>query len=297
MKGVGATPCWVMITTMIDSSTIDQIREATDLVVLIGETVELKPLGPELRGLCPFHNDHNPSLRVSPDKQRWYCYPCQKGGDVFTFLRERDGLSFVDAVRELGKRAGIEIVEERSTGPVRTRSGITVAEWVRAKRLDAELVRALNITDTIWKGAAAISFPYYISGGDPAPAAVHVRRTLEKEPHIPRFEWRKGDRVLPYGLWLLPSSRAKESGSVMLVEGESDFVSLLQRNIAVLGVPGNQWQESWSHFLNGIERIVVVVEPDDGGRRFVESLSKSSLWNRCRMVTFGSTSAAEAVTV
>jgi CHC2 zinc finger len=255
---------------MIDSSTIDRIREASDLVALVSETVELRPAGKELVGLCPFHNDTNPSLHINPDKQRWFCHPCQKGGDVFAFLVGRDGLSFPDAVRELGKRAGIEVVEERHNRSTQARPGITVAGWVRAKRLDPDLVRALNISDTIWKGAPAISFPYYVSGQDPEPTAVHIRRTLEKQPDVPRFEWRRGDRTLPYGLWLLPTSGAKQRGFVVLVEGESDFVSLLQSNIPVLGIPGNRWQESWSCHLEGIERVLVAVEPDDGGSRLLE---------------------------
>lgn len=277
---------------MIEASVISRVREVTDLVVIIGETVDLKPAGRERRGLCPFHDDHEPSLCVSPEKQCWFCHPCGRHGDVFAWLMARDGLAFPEAVRALGKRAGIEFVEERRDMPRRTRPGVTVAEWVRAKRLDPDLVRALNITDTIWKGAPAVSFPYYVSSRDPKPAAVHVRRTLEKDPDVPRFEWRRGDKPLPYGLWLLSTSRAKERG-LMLVEGESDFISLLQGNIAALGVPGNRWQESWSHYLDGIEKVLVVVEPDDGGQRLVESLSKSSLWVRCQLIPFGAEAKAE----
>jgi DNA primase len=275
---------------MIPSSTIDQIREASDLVAVIVETVDLKPSGGEFRGLCPFHEDHNPSLSINAEKQRWFCAPCSKGGDVFAFVMGRDGLGFVDAVRTLGKRIGIEAVDERRG--VRTRPGVTVAEWAHAKHLDPELVRELNITDAIWKGAPAVAFPYYISAQDPEPIAIHVRRTLEKDPDVPRFEWRRGDRPLPYGLWLLSSSGAKERG-LMLVEGESDFISLLQRNIAALGVPGNRWQESWSPYLNGIEKVLVVVEPDDGGQRLVESLSKSSLWVHCQLIPIGVEAKAE----
>jgi DNA primase len=262
---------------MIPSSTIDQIRNAADLLAVVRETVDLKPVGREFRGICPFHDDQHPSLCVNPDKQRWFCAPCDKSGDVFAFVMRRDGLGFIDAVRVLGKRAGIEATEERRGVSGRARPGITVAQWVEAKRLDPHLVRALNITDTIWKGAPAISFPYYVSGQDAEPAAVHVRRTLEKDPDVPRFEWRRGDRPLPYGLWLLSTSGARELG-LMLVEGESDLISLLQGNIPALGVPGNRWAESWSRHLDGIERVLVAVEPDDGGDKLVESLSKSSLY-------------------
>jgi hypothetical protein len=268
---------------MIDSSIIEQIREASDLVALISETVDLKPSGSEFRGLCPFHEDHHPSLSVNPEKQRWFCHPCQKGGDVIAFVRERDGLGFPDAVRELGRRAGIGLDRESDARGTRGRPGVTVAEWVRAKRLDPDLVRALNISDTIWKDSPAVSFRYYMSGYDPAPVAVHIRRTLEQEPNIPRFEWRKGDSPVPYGLWCLSTSGAREGGLIHLVEGESDFISLLQQDIPALGVPGNHWREDWSRYLEGIAKILVAVEPDNGGERLVESLAKSSLWPRCSM--------------
>ncbi len=280
---------------MIDSSTIDQIREATDLVTLIGETVELKPAGKELRGICPFHDDHNPSFCVHPEKQRWFCHPCNKGGDAIAFLRERDSVGFPDAVRDLARRAGVRLDCESSVrGPI-GRVGVTVAEWVRAKRLDAGVVRALNITDIIWRGAPAISFPYYESELDRVPRAIHIRRTLGKVSDVPRFEWQKGDRPIPYGLWLLSTSVVHERGFIVLVEGESDFISLLENNIPALGVPGNSWRESWSQYLTGITRVVVSIEPDDGGKRMVESLTRSSIWSRCELIPIGAVAEGVAV--
>lgn len=273
---------------MIDSSAIEHIRAMSDIVSVIGQIVDLRPAGKELRGLCPFHDDHNPSLCVNPDKQRWYCHPCGAGGDVFKFVMRHDNVPFPVAVRKLAMATGSEPLQQaRAT----RHPGVTVSQFARIKNLELNVVQALGITDGIWKGSPAVFFPYFVNGVDEQPAAIHVRRTLGKTAEIARFEWRKGDEPIPYGVWLLPTSRARQRGFVLLVEGESDVITLVQRNIPAVGVPGNHWKESWSRFLDEIERIVVVVEPDDGGKRLIESVRKSSLWPRCFL---GSTRGAVA---
>ncbi len=265
---------------MIDSTTIERVRAASDIVNVIRQTIALKSVGKELRGLCPFHDDHQPSLAVNPEKQRWFCHPCGTSGDVFKFVMLRDDVTFPVAVSTLAANAGIQIVTRRT---LPRHEGITVSQLARAKNLEVDVLQALGIMDGVWKGSPAVFFPYFVTGQDEKPVAIHVRRTLAKTADVSRFEWRKGDEPLPYGLWLLPTSNAKERGFVLLVEGETDVVTLIQQNIPAIGVPGNHWKESWSRFLDDVDRIVVVVERDDGGRRLVESLRKSSLWARCSM--------------
>lgn len=276
---------------VIAQGVVDQVREATDLVALVGATVELRQVGTEWRGRCPFHDDHHPSLTVNTAKQRFFCHPCDRHGDVFAWVMARDGIGFPDAARLLAKLVGIEIPGERVARPPR-HAGITIAQWVSVKGLDAEVVRALGITDTIHRGAPAIAFPYFVTSSDAKPVAVHIRRTLEKRDDVPRFEWRQGDRTIPYLLWCL---RPRERDFVVLVEGESDAITLLARNVPVVGIPGNRWLESWSHYLSGTDRIVVAVEPDDGGERLLESLESSSLWARCFLIPFSSIAATVAV--
>ena len=273
------------VAAVIDSATIERIRAASDIAAVIGQTLDLRPSGKELRGLCPFHRDHNPSLCVNSEKQRWYCHPCGKNGDVFRWIMLRDGIEFPDAVQLLARQANVPLKPDQRT--VLHHAGVTVAQLVRTKRLDIDLVRALGITDMPYKGASAVAFPYYVTGEDTAPIAVKIRRTLEKRSDLKRFEWRKGDKPIPYGAWLLSTSGARQRGFVVVVEGESDFISLLSLNVPSLGVPGNSWREEWSHYLEGIARVLVSVEPDPGGERLVESLRKSSLWPRCAMIPFG----------
>ncbi len=98
---------------------VDRIREATDIVDLISEYVQLKRKGANYFGLCPFHSEKTPSFSVHPGKQIFHCFGCGIGGNVFTFLQEHDKLSFAEAARELAKRAGITIPEDK-TAPART---------------------------------------------------------------------------------------------------------------------------------------------------------------------------------
>ena len=88
---------------------IEQVRDRSDVVEVVGAYVDLKRAGTNYKGLCPFHKERTPSFIVSPDRQTYHCFGCGKGGNVFSFLMEMDGVSFPEAVRELGKRAGIEV--------------------------------------------------------------------------------------------------------------------------------------------------------------------------------------------
>ena len=86
-----------------------RVLQATDIVALVGQTVRLKRRGKDFVGLCPFHQEKTPSFSVSPSKQRFYCYGCEKGGNVIDFVMLRDRVEFKDALRTLAESAGIEL--------------------------------------------------------------------------------------------------------------------------------------------------------------------------------------------
>jgi len=89
-----------------------QIQEATDLVSLIGEQVALRPKGREHVGLCPFHDDRNPSMYVNPQKQIYKCFVCGAGGDAYSFVMNYHKMTFPEALKYLAGRAGIELVRD-----------------------------------------------------------------------------------------------------------------------------------------------------------------------------------------
>ncbi len=101
----------------LDHSQISRVQAANDIVDVISEHVNLTRKGKEMVGLCPFHEDHKPSMNVNPDKQIFKCFACSAGGDVIKFVQMREGLSFIRAVERLAERAGIKItLPERTPG-------------------------------------------------------------------------------------------------------------------------------------------------------------------------------------
>ncbi len=97
------------------------VRSRTDIVHLIGETVALHPNGRVFKGLCPFHDDHNPSFSVNPERQTYKCWSCQEGGDCFSFVMKHDSLSFPETLEFLAKRAGLELPPLMRRGPAESK--------------------------------------------------------------------------------------------------------------------------------------------------------------------------------
>ncbi|MBC7789339.1 MAG: DNA primase, partial [Anaerolineae bacterium] len=96
---------------MITPETIDRVREAADVVQIIGEHVNLKRMGADFRGPCPFHQGKHRNFSVSAKRGIYYCFVCQAGGDVFNFLQKHLGLDWPSSVRYVAERAGIEVRE------------------------------------------------------------------------------------------------------------------------------------------------------------------------------------------
>lgn len=91
-------------------STVDDIKAKIDLADYLREQgVQLKPAGTSLKACCPFHHEKSPSFMVNRQKQVYYCFGCSKGGDLFTFVQEREGLEFGEALRLLADRAGVKL--------------------------------------------------------------------------------------------------------------------------------------------------------------------------------------------
>jgi DNA primase len=106
----------------IPDEIIEKIRHSIDIVDVVSEYVQLKKQGRNYFGLCPFHGENTPSFSVSPEKQIYHCFGCGRGGNVFTFLTEIEGYSFIEAAKTLAKRINIDLSDYRSEAPVSNRS-------------------------------------------------------------------------------------------------------------------------------------------------------------------------------
>ena len=100
---------------MIDRQTIDRILAAVPIEDLVGDYVRLTKRGSNYIGLCPFHSEKTPSFNVSPSRGIYKCFGCGKGGNAVSFLMEIEQLNFIDAIKRLAKRAGIQIEEREET--------------------------------------------------------------------------------------------------------------------------------------------------------------------------------------
>ncbi|MGE5183248.1 MAG: DNA primase [Acidobacteriota bacterium] len=112
---------------MIPDEIISEIRSRADIVAVIGQHVQLKKAGRNWKGLCPFHGEKTPSFNVSPDKGFYHCFGCQKHGDVFTFVMELEGKSFIEAAEQLGARFGIAIPRVEESPELRRARGERLA--------------------------------------------------------------------------------------------------------------------------------------------------------------------------
>jgi DNA primase catalytic core len=106
-----------------------EVKSRLNIVDVVGETVQLKKAGTTFKGLCPFHGEKTPSFTVTPSRDSWKCFGCGLGGDVFSFVMQRDAVSFPDALRTLAAKAGVEIDE-------------------RTKREDAHRARLRDVLET-----------------------------------------------------------------------------------------------------------------------------------------------------
>ncbi len=124
---------------MISDETVERVRSAADAVQIISEFVPLRRMGGDFRGACPFHGGTKPNFSVSQKRGSYHCFVCQESGDVFTFVRKRLGLDWPSAVKMIGERVGIEVIDTPSRFQVADPNErnwevlATASEWFRAQ--------------------------------------------------------------------------------------------------------------------------------------------------------------------
>lgn len=115
------------VSMIYDDTLLREVRDRNNIVEVVSDYVSLRKAGGRLKGLCPFHSERTPSFTVQEREQFFYCFGCQTGGDVISFVREIHGYNFMEAVRHLADRAGIDVPEAKarpaSPGPEPQRQG------------------------------------------------------------------------------------------------------------------------------------------------------------------------------
>src|SRR6188472_4390948 len=107
---------------MIGQETIDRVRRETKIVELVGESVKLQRRGRSFTGLCPFHKEKTPSFHVNAERGFYHCFGCHASGDAIKYVQETEGLDFVEAVRSLAERMGIDVIETATEAERRQQS-------------------------------------------------------------------------------------------------------------------------------------------------------------------------------
>jgi hypothetical protein len=159
-------------------------------------------------------------------------------------------------------------------------NGLTLAGYAEAKKLPVDFLRGLGLSDMAYMGAPAVRIPYHNQDGTEGP--VRFRVALGKGQDVDgRFKWKKGSKPCLYGL------ERKRADILILCEGESDCHSLWYHGFPALGTPGaSNWKEDRDalHF-DGCSTIYAIKEPDDGGEALIESLRKSRVKDRVKVVS------------
>src|SRR6266404_1492582 len=101
--------------------TIQEVKDRLNIAEVIGGYIQLKKAGVNFKANCPFHNEKTPSFVVSAERQIFKCFGCQKSGDVFTFLMEKENMDFKEALEVLAKRAGIVLKQTESKKDLKER--------------------------------------------------------------------------------------------------------------------------------------------------------------------------------
>src|SRR5689334_15501701 len=96
---------------MINQETLDRVRRDANIVEVVSESVKLQKRGRSHVGLCPFHKEKTPSFHVNPERGFYHCFGCHASGDAIKFIQETEGLDFIEAVRQLAEKLGIDVID------------------------------------------------------------------------------------------------------------------------------------------------------------------------------------------
>jgi biotin operon repressor len=247
---------------------------------------------------CPAHDDRNrPSLSLKAEngKLLLHCFAGCQPQDIVSemdlemkdLFAEGGGGSSIPSstparLHARGEKVHRHAENGRARDDARSYHGCTLREYSEEKKLPEDFLRGLGLRDVTYMDKPAIRIPYPDEEGQEV--AVRFRVSIDGPE---KFRWRSGDKHLPYGLALL--DEAHKVGHVVLVEGESDPHTLWYHEIPALGIPGvSNWRDGWATYLDGIEKVYAVIEPDQGGETLRGKLTAcETIKSRLHLVKLG----------
>lgn len=282
---------------------INQVKEASDIVKIIGERVSLHRRGVNFLGVCPFHADKTPSLTVSPTKQMYKCFACGNGGDVIKFLQEIDKISFYEAVAILARRAGIAMpVEREMTAEEKAKADEREKEIKRCKADQNDFVANRNnkiylgylsdrgiSTETAnefglgycTKGffAERITYPFFSASGN---VVGHTGRAIvwNKESNFPKYKNSAESALFHKESTLFGLQQARQeiirNDRVFIVEGQNDVLQMYQQGFkhTVCG-SGTAFSEKQARLLHRFTtNATIMYDGDNAGQNATEKTLK-----------------------
>lgn len=220
--------------------------------------------GDQLRGLCPVHQEKTPSFSVDLKTGKCHCFSCGFDGNYTSLYAHIHGLDTNEAFKQICKENHIDLNQDQQPAKPKEPARYNLETYATKKKLPLSfLEQFFNLSTHTYKdGGQAVKIPYYDLEGKVS--AIRFRHDPKSDR---RFTWSKGAKTCLYGLNFFES--IKESGSVILVEGESDTQTLTFLGFNALGVPGaSTFQSSEANLLQDL-KIYIHVENDAGGELFL----------------------------
>lgn len=270
---------------------IDQIKAAADIEAVVSERVKLKKVGPNLKGLCPFHDEKTPSFTVSKSKGIYKCFGCGKSGDAIDFLMRIDNIDYITAIKNIADKYSIQIEEDTKTyeppTPRLEKLSPEAIAYFEKRGISNNTLLRLGITQsTEWMPEAKTEIPVICFNYFRNEELINIKyRGKNKD-----FRLNKGSELLFYNIDSL-----KDETTAIIVEGEVDCLSLHEAGIYnVVSVPngagtGKQQlrylDNCWQDFQDK-DRIIIFTDNDEPGRALADELSRRLGRDRCFKVLY-----------
>lgn len=238
--------------SVFDDGVKEEIRLRADIASVIGRYVSLKGSGQTLKGLCPFHKEKTPSFHVNPSKGFFHCFGCGKGGDVFSFIQEIEGVGFADALKMLADETGVELkkLDKQQETQSQTKSSVSKTDMFRIHEVSARFFYR-NIRNF------PVAVEYFKSRGLKAETVRDFRLGFAPPDWAKLITFCNNEKISSSSLVECGLAIEKEGGSVYDRFRNRVIFSLIDLSGKVIGFAGRGLEkDSIPKYLNSPETLI-----------------------------------------